>query len=267
MSRGLLFDIKRFAVHDGPGIRTTVFFKGCPLRCAWCHNPESYRKQVEKTVNTRKLDGRIYREEEKVGEWMTVEQVMERIRKDAVFMNESEGGVTFSGGEPLMQPGFLEELARACVGEGFHTCLDTSGYAGNDALQRVFPYIDLFLYDIKSLDNERHRRYTGKSQRLILENFWWLVKMRANIRLRVPLIPGVNDREEDLKALEALLTEAGSAVQGVDLLPYHNLAARKHKTFRGEYVAEDIRVPDEKTMENIRKRLENHTSVPVEVGG
>jgi len=267
MSKGLLFDIKRFAVHDGPGIRTTVFFKGCPLRCAWCHNPESYRKQVEKTVNTRKLNGRTYREEEKVGEWMTVERVMGMIGKDAVFMNESGGGVTFSGGEPLMQPVFLEELARACVGEGLHTCLDTSGYAGNDALQRVFPYIDLFLYDIKSLDKERHRRYTGKSNRLILENLRWLIKMRANIRLRVPLIPGINDREEDLKALEDLLSEAGSSVQGVDLLPYHKLAAPKHKTFRGEYAAGNIQVPEGSAMEYIRQRLEKHTNVPVGVGG
>ncbi|HPL06444.1 MAG TPA: radical SAM protein, partial [Bacteroidales bacterium] len=166
--QGLVFDIKRFAVHDGPGIRTTLFLKGCPLNCAWCHNPEGTSPEPQTVAKSISVDGQVFQEEEKVGLNMSVEQVMQELLKEKVFMDCSEGGVTFSGGEPLMQPAFLKSLLVACKKEGMHTAVDTSGYAKLSVIQDIAPYTDLFLYDLKLMDDKAHRHFTTVSNKLIL---------------------------------------------------------------------------------------------------
>ncbi len=267
MKPGLIFDIKRFAVHDGPGIRVTVFFKGCPLQCWWCHNPESRRHAVEEITTRRKLGGVSYRVNEQAGKWMVVEELMQEILKDRIFLEESGGGVTFSGGEPLLQPDFLEAVAAACREEGLHIALDTTGHAPAASLRRILPYTDLFLYDLKHPDGSLHKTYTGVDNRRILKNLRMLLDHGARVRIRIPVIPGINDREEDLAGFEALISSLGPGPEAIDLLPYHRLAAHKYETFGLAYRAGDIPDPGPDRLEQIRQRLAGSTRLPVGIGG
>ena len=175
MLKGLIFDIKRFAVHDGPGIRTSVFLKGCPCSCRWCHNPESIKPYPQKISKTISLDGKTFKKEEFIGSSMCVFDVMSEIRKDKIFYDESGGGVTFSGGEPLMQSEFLLELLKECKNENIHTTVDTSGFVNEGKLLEIIDYVDLFLYDLKLINNELHKKYTGVSNKMILQNIQILV--------------------------------------------------------------------------------------------
>lgn len=188
---GVVFDIKRFAVHDGPGIRTTVFLKGCPLRCRWCHNPESLEASPCELPKTYHIGTSTFTEMETVGREMSVEELMHELRKEKVFMDESGGGVTFSGGEPLFQPAFLKEMLMACKAEGMHTVVDTSGYAASTVLDSILPFTDLFLFDLKIIDTEIHSHWTGVGNSIILANFDRLISAGARVRVRIPLIPGV----------------------------------------------------------------------------
>lgn len=188
---GVVFDIKRFAVHDGPGIRTTVFLKGCPLRCRWCHNPESLEASPCELPKTYHIGTSTFTEMETVGREMSVEELMRELRKEKVFMDESGGGVTFSGGEPLFQPAFLKEMLMACKAEGMHTVVDTSGYAASTVLDSILPFTDLFLFDLKIIDTEIHSHWTGVGNSIILANFDRLISAGARVRVRIPLIPGV----------------------------------------------------------------------------
>ena len=228
---GLIFDIKRFAVHDGPGIRTTVFMKGCPLACQWCHNPESISSAICTVPKTTILDGKTYIEDETVGRELSVDDLMHEILKDRVFMAESGGGVTFSGGEPLMQPTYLKEMLVACKEKGLHTVVDTSGYASLDVLKQIARHTDLFLYDLKVMDDELHRQLTGVSNQLILSNLSYLVQEGYSVRVRIPIIPGVSDRLENINDTIAFLSKFGKSLQGVDLLPYHRTAHHKYDRF------------------------------------
>lgn len=264
--KGLIYDIKRFAVHDGPGIRATVFFKGCPLNCWWCHNPESFRQEVEEVVSSQRLGVETFETREKVGTWMSVEEVMRELEKERMFMEESGGGVTFSGGEPLMQADFLEALSRECRKKGFHTALDTSGYAPRKVFQRLIPFTDLFLYDIKILDEEEHLRYTGVSNRRILDNLRFLGTQSLRLRLRIPLVPGINDGEKNIRALSSLITEMKGDIDGVDILPYHRLAGHKYALFKLENRAAAIPLPQEELIEKIRGQLAS-AGTSVSVGG
>lgn len=286
---GTIFNIMRFAIHDGPGIRTTVFFKGCPLTCRWCHNPESQNGSpqlyflenrciacLDCTNNCDAVsvaDGRPDTDRgrctacgacadicptaarELMGRCVTTQELLDEIRKDVVFYKQSGGGVTFSGGEPFAQSAFLEEVLTACRQEGIHTAVDTCGYADGEAM-RSAP-VDLFLYDLKLIDDEKHIRYTGISNKVILENVKMLQKMRRRIWLRLPIIPGVNDSAEDLEKMAAFIRSAGEFEQ-IHLLPYHDISKEKYRRLGRKYPMEGrTRPPDRPAMESAARVLED----------
>ncbi|MBI9075027.1 MAG: glycyl-radical enzyme activating protein [Desulfatibacillum sp.] len=253
--QGTVFNIQRFSTHDGPGIRTTVFLKGCPLRCLWCANPESQvlapqlmtrdikctgcgacveacsRGAIVLSVDHGRIihrdqcdlcfecvDACLYKALSVAGELKTPESVMETVKRDEVFYRNSGGGVTFSGGEPLVQHDFLYEVLAACRQEGFHTALDTTGHAPPRVLEKILPLADLALFDIKHLDPAQHKILTGVDNKLILEN----ARLAANITrtwFRLPLMGGVNDSEEEISRVAAMAREWG--VEKISLLPFH----------------------------------------------
>ena len=222
-NEGIIFDIKRYAIHDGPGIRTTIFFKGCPLSCWWCHNPESHSLSVEKF---RLIDSRT----EIVGRRITAGELIDIIKKDMIFFEESGGGVTFGGGEPLMQPEFFTTMLRLCKEEGLHTTLDTSGYASWSILGKTMPLIDLYLYDIKLLDEEQHIKYTGVTNKNIIENLKRLLEAGKQIILRMAIIPGITNSEENLKAFKDLIKSL-PVRPPVEFLNFNILAPEKYHRF------------------------------------
>ncbi len=229
----MIFHIARFATHDGPGIRTTVFLKGCPLECWWCHNPESLSPNPQAAWN----ESRCIRcgncetlcptgARDVVGQRVTAGEVMALIERDVPFYEESGGGVTFSGGEPLMQHEFLENLLVLCGRAGIHRAVDTSGYAPRKVFTRIAGLTDLFLYDLKLMNLSEHRKYTGVDNERILSNLEYLASSKLPVRVRIPLIPGINDAPGNLEAAGAFLRKLGLAQ--VDLLPYHNRMASKY---------------------------------------
>lgn len=230
---GIIFDLKKYAIHDGPGIRTTVFLKGCPLDCRWCHNPESRLLQPEKINHTH---SRKYLELLKnndpalFGKQVSAAEVMQEVEKDILFYDQSGGGVTFSGGEPLMQPEFLRALLFKSGEQEIHTAVDTSGYAAWKNFEMILNIVDLFLYDLKIMDNVLHKKYTGVSNRLILENLRKLHEAGANIQIRIPLIPGFTDDRANLLAMVNFLDKMNN-IKEISLLPYNQMAGEKHQRF------------------------------------
>jgi pyruvate formate lyase activating enzyme len=239
-AEGLVFDIRRYSVHDGPGIRTTVFLKGCPLECAWCHNPEGIRPDKEVINRRHFLNGKKYPYKDIVGNLKTSEEVFDIIEKDRIFYEESEGGATFSGGEPLMQPEFLHELIGMCRKSGIHTAVDTSGHAPardfNAALNS-----DLLLYDIKSANAVKHKEWTGKGNELILKNLRSVARKGPFLIIRIPLVAGFNSEKAEITAIRDLLVPLKSRIIRVDILPFHNLGVRKYiDTGRKRSIAIDV---------------------------
>ncbi len=232
--KGTIFDIKRFAVHDGPGIRTTVFFKGCPLQCQWCHNPESIDPIPVCIRKVSKLNGREFSEEETIGYQISPEDLLHELQKEQVFMEESSGGVTFSGGEPLMQHEFLFEMLQLCKSHGMHTTVDTTLFSGWEIINRLLTVTDLFLVDLKLMNDEEHKKYTGVSNKIILENIRKLASKGVSMRVRIPVIPGVTTSPENIKESIAFLSELNGRIEAVDLLPFHNTANEKYKRFHME---------------------------------
>ena len=229
---GIIFDIKRFAVHDGPGIRTTVFMKGCPLNCWWCHNPESINKAPVCVPKTVKLNGRTYTNEETVGYETSSEELLQEICKEQIFMEESGGGVTFSGGEPLLQHRFLLEMLKLCKERNIQTAVDTTVFSGWKIADSIAGIADLLLIDLKLMDEDSHKKYTGVSNRSILENIRKLSEARRRIRIRIPVIPGINDTSDNIGKSIDFLKELNSPVEAIDLLPYHDIAKHKYDRFR-----------------------------------
>ena len=260
---GRIFDIQRFSVHDGPGIRTTVFMKGCPLRCLWCHNPEGISTSTHLSYTPNSCIGcaactRVCPEDaheidsdgrhalkrdrcvvcgrcveecfsgalELVGREVSVAQVMDEVLRDRDFYETSGGGLTLSGGEPLAQIAFTEALLARARGEKVHTAVETCGHASEDHVLRIRELVDLFLYDLKETDGRRHREYTGVSNARILGNLKALHDAGAKIVLRLPIVPGMNDREDHFEAIAAL-TDALPDLCGVEIMPYHKLGASK----------------------------------------
>lgn len=265
-TRGIIFDIKPYALHDGPGIRTTVFLKGCPLSCWWCHNPESQQLKPEKHLRLCRMAYHTFEKQEQVGRWVTVSEVMNMLERERLFQDESGGGVTFSGGEPLMQINFLEALLLAAREREFHTCLDTSGFTTPEKFIRVLPLIDLFLYDLKLMDDEEHHRYTGVSNRPILQNLETTLGAGKPVIIRFPVIPGITDTEKNILQLRNWLTEHATAIQRLDLLPYHNIARRKYRRFDQENRLLEVREPSVSQMEQLRVFFKP-TGIPVHIGG
>jgi pyruvate formate lyase activating enzyme len=298
---GIIFDIMHFSTRDGPGIRTTVFLKGCPLQCAWCHNPESQSIKPELMLRPNlcisceeclaacpegaiiKVDGVLVTDRAKctlcgtcvetctaearqiVGKEWTVAQVMAEISKDIAFFDESGGGVTFSGGEALLQRDFLLELLKACKEKGIHTAVDTSGFATWAVIESVRPFVDLFLYDLKSVDDRVHRAYTGVSNQLILANLRRLSELDHAILLRMPLIPGINDGDEAIQAA-GQLAESLPHLLGFEILPYHQAGVEKYRRLDKEYNLAGLVPPAAERIESIAQALREY-QLNVHVGG
>lgn len=237
---GMIFDIARCSFVDGPGIRTTVFFKGCNLRCRWCHNPES--QHFEKEI----LDYGDHITE--CGKIMTVEEVFSEILEDKPFYG-SDGGATFSGGECLLQPDFLEAALKMCRDNGIGTAVDTAGLADNAVFDRILPLTDLFLYDIKSCNAEKHKAFTGVDNSRILANFRKLSASGARIWVRIPIIPGFNDDVEDMQEIRRFLDDTDGC-EKVELLPYHRLGENKYRALGREPIIYDV--PEEALMQKLR---------------
>lgn len=231
---GTIFDIKRFAVHDGPGIRTTVFFKGCPLSCQWCHNPESIDSKPVCIKKTSKLNGREFVNDEMIGYEVSPDALFDELKKEQVFMEESSGGVTFSGGEPLLQHEFLFEMLQLCKAQEMHTAVDTTLFSSWEIVGRMAEATDLFLVDLKLMDEQMHHFYTGVSNAVILKNIQNLVSGNVPLHIRIPMIPEVTTTPENIAASIVFLSELKGRVEAVDLLPFHNTANEKYKRFRLE---------------------------------
>ncbi|MFH1634645.1 MAG: glycyl-radical enzyme activating protein [Chloroflexota bacterium] len=287
---GIIFDIKKFSIHDGPGIRTTVFLKGCPLKCVWCHNPEGISPhpdihfweqrciacgdcaEVCPNEAVSFVEGkRVWKRDQcarcgacaeacsaeavqLVGKTMSVPEVMTAIEKDVICYDQSGGGVTFSGGEPLAQPEFLKSLLQACKERYIHTAVDTSGLASPGHFRQILPFTDLFLFDIKLIDEKRHIRYMGVSNKLIHINLRELAQTGKNIIVRIPIIPGINADAENIRQTGEYLASLGSIHQ-VDILPYHHIAADKYRRMGNEYTIAEIQPPSDEQMEHIARQL------------
>ena len=235
---GIYSDIKRFAVHDGPGIRTTVFLKGCPLKCVWCHNPESisFKPQIafyeNKCIGCGECQKEGFKTDDCLGEArvlygkeITVEELLTLLLEDREFYENSGGGVTLSGGECLCQPDFCAELLKALKAEGINTAVDTCGFVSREAIDMVLPYTDMFLYDIKAIDEDVHIKCTGQPNRQILENIKYIDSKNKAIEVRIPYVPQYNDNQID-KIAEFL--KPLKNITAVKVLPYHNFAGSKY---------------------------------------
>ena len=204
---GLIFSVKRYSVHDGPGIRVTFFMKGCPLNCTWCHNPEGISPYPETAIRTERVGEKEFSKNEEIGKYYTIENILEILEKERVFIEHSDGGVTFSGGEPMLQPEFLLEALKACKAKGYHTAVDTSGYSSAENYKSIMPFTDLFLFDIKHLDESKHVEFTGVSNKCINENYILLLNSGKDIMVRIPVIPGFNDDYDHLARLKSFLKQ------------------------------------------------------------
>ena len=263
--KGIIFDIKHYAIHDGPGIRTTVFLKGCPMQCLWCHNPESQKNEPEEIVKERHLDGKTFRVSVILGRWATTKEIMEEVEKDSIFYQESGGGVTFSGGEPLMQPIFLEELLDKCRERSLHTAMDTCGHVNTRFFEKIMNKVDLFLYDLKIMNDEEHKKYTGVSNRLVIENLKMLIENEKNVIIRFPVIPGITDTGENTDALKLLLVSL-SFKGKIDLLPYHHIARNKYRRINREYKLNGTNEPSVEQLKKLKKEFEM-IGLTVGIGG
>lgn len=297
--KGFVYNIMRFSVHDGPGIRTTVFFKGCPLSCWWCHNPESRSSTPDLMYSAERCahcgccvsacpnhairwenrpewdsglcqfcgdcaDACPTEARQLVGKWMTVGEVLAEIKRDTVFYDESGGGVTLSGGEPLAQPEFAEALVEACRAEGIHTAVETCGAAPRETILKIGKTANLVLFDLKLMNSVRHKEFTGVSNLSILKNLEALAKAHVAVVVRIPLIPGINDDEENIKQSRQFLHSIG--INKVDLLPYHEIGVEKYKKLGMDYRLKGLKPPEQEHVGAIAEQF-RRDGFAVRVGG
>ena len=284
--KGLISGIKRMEIHDGDGIRTTVFFKGCPLRCKWCHNPESFLSKQEMLfdrevcrdcmkcvslcdANTPQNDKHIFEREkctlcgkcqaicpmgafEIVGQNISAEEIAQQVLKDEIFMKGSGGGVTFSGGEPLMQVDFCVELAKLLKAKGINIAIDTCAYVPRESIDKIIPFTDTFLFDIKAIDENAHIFCTGVSNKQILENIRYVDSLKIPMQIRYPYVPGMNDGEAE--KIADFIKELKS-VKCVCVLPYHNYAERKYECLGLTYPLPNTSVPQRADIEKVVQKM------------
>ncbi|SFE55556.1 trans-4-hydroxy-L-proline dehydratase activase [Peptostreptococcus sp. D1] len=303
MKEPLIINIQKCSIHDGPGIRTTVFFKGCPLECLWCHNPESQSYCMDFMYDREKcsicgmciekcksnavyfendsigrmaekcelcgecIDWCLNNARELVGKSYTVEELLKEIEKDSMFYDESGGGVTLSGGEVMCQDiDYIEKLIKKCNSKGISVAIDTCGYAPRSSYERIYNKVDLFLYDIKLADDVKHRKFTGKSNEMILDNLKYLSSVGANINIRIPLIEGVNVSENNEEMLKIINILNGIRVKYVNLLPYHDIMMNKYNKLGVEYCGSQFSKPSEQKLEEIKGLFEK-ASFKIKIGG
>ncbi len=291
-SSALIANIQGYSIHDGPGIRTVVFLKGCPLRCRWCANPENLQDRVQagflanlckhcgrcasacprgailteenRRIDREKCDGCckcveacFYEALVRYGKPMTVEEVFDQVRRDKIFYESSGGGVTVSGGEPLIHADFVAELFTLCRGEGINTCVETCGCVPQAAFEKVLPLTDTFYFDLKLMDSGKHREYTGQSNEQILSNACFLAGSGANILFRQPVIPGVNDGEENIRATAEFIRSLSRPELQLQLIAYHRMGASKYAALDLPYAMEEVKPMDPAQVEAVRKAYED----------
>ncbi|MBQ7907721.1 MAG: glycyl-radical enzyme activating protein [Clostridia bacterium] len=238
--KGRIFNIQRFSLHDGPGIRTIVFFKGCYMRCAWCCNPESQSKEIETIIEKGK--------EKIVGRDVYVSDIMPEILADLPYYKRSEGGVTLSGGEVLCQADFARELLMACKAEGLHTAIESAASAPFSEIEKLLPYLDLYLMDIKHMDGQKHKEFTGVDNTRILENAKKIAQSGVELIIRTPVIPKFNDTPEEIKAISTFAKSLPGVCEH-HLLPYHRLGMDKYSGLGRSYALKEIEPPSREKME------------------
>lgn len=273
--KGEIFNIQKFSINDGPGIRTTVFLKGCPLRCLWCHNPESQsvNKQILfypdkctgcgrcKNITAEDKDFLCFSEAKEIcGKIVSSDEVISEVMKDYKFYENSGGGITLSGGEPLFQFEFAAELLKKAKQNNLYTAIETCGFVKPDKLAEILDYVDLFLYDFKESDEEKHKRFTGVGKKLIMENLRMLCARKKDVILRCPVIPGYNDRKEHFDAICDVVNSMPN-IKGVDIEPYHSFGEGKYGAL-GEKVPE-IRMMNDEEVEKIINCIGSRVSVEV----
>jgi pyruvate formate lyase activating enzyme len=264
---GIIFSVKRYSIHDGPGIRVTFFLKGCPLQCRWCHNPEGISPEPEEIIRVNKIGEREFIRKETAGKQITVAEMMTIVEKERVFIDRSGGGVTFSGGEPLMQPDFLVDALSSCREMGFHTAVDTSGFTTPENLKKIIPLTDLFLFDLKHLDPQKHLLYTGVSNELILYNLNSILSAGRAVYVRIPVIPGINDDPEHInKLIDYINGIKTSRITMINLLPYHKAGQAKYRKIGRENLMENAEQASSERMKEIAKKFAV-TGIKVKIGG
>ena len=300
----LVFNIQKFSTHDGDGVRTTIFFKGCPLKCRWCHNPESQRYEKELIFHHNKcvvcgkcvvkcpqqansiVDGKLVFDRDKctacgvctdwcikeareiAGKEYTVDELVKEAKKDQIFYEQSGGGVTLSGGEVMAQNiDYIEQLCKRLHREGISVFIDTSGYTKYENLKRLIPFADVFLYDIKAIDSEKHKDYIGVDNALILENLVKLSNDGAGIYARLPIIGKVNATDGYINSVIRFLEDNHVKVQQVNLLPYHDIGKGKYASLDRPYDEASMVKPDKELMEHFKAMFEEHGFTKVLIGG
>ena len=302
MSTGLIFDIKKFAINDGPGIRLTVFFKGCNLQCQWCHNPESMSPKVQKMYNAKKCIGALSCVEncpnnalkmtpdgivtdynvcnlcgkcaevcptkafEMLGAAVPISELMKKIDNEAIFFDQSGGGVTFSGGEPLMHSEYLIEALKECGKRMYHRVVDTTAFANQEIVLEIAKHTELFLIDLKVMNSEKHKEFTGVGNEKILSNIVALSKINCELIFRIPLIKEVNTSKENIEETAKFINSLEGNRTIVNLLPYHNIAVNKHLKLGNSTNFEVFEAPDKTEISEIISLFKNY-GITASVGG
>lgn len=258
-TKGRIFDIQRYSIHDGNGIRTIVFLKGCVLRCRWCCNPESQSYEIQ----TMTVQGKP----KIMGRDVTVEEVMRTVEKDRAYYRRTGGGLTLSGGESLCQPEFAAALLKAAKERGINTAMESMGCAEWQVIDRLLDDLDQYLLDIKHMDPQKHKEYTGRTNELMLENAMKIAKSgRTELSIRVPVIPGFNDTQEEIREIAAY-TRTLPNVKRMHLLPYHRLGQDKYEGLGRPYLMGDVKPPENNKMEELLQTAEQASGIECQIGG